>query len=453
MNRSLRGVLLVTVLAVVGLTWAGTLAWTYSAARGRVEALFDAQLARSAGVLAGLVRHELREGHGGFHLPSNPGAQAGPGGPLAFQVRRQGGEMLIRSEQAPPEPLAGARAGFADRRAGGTAWRVYTRRLTHPAIVVHVAERQALRRQLVARLLRRVGLPLLLALPVMGLLLWLAIGRAFRPLRRLAAQVAGHAPDDATPVDPGRAPREVLPLVHALNGLLDRSARSLADARRFTADAAHELRTPLASLRAQAEVARDAPDADSRRRALAELVARTDRSSRLVAQLLALARVDAADRPTHAVDWRPVAAEAVAEAAPTALKKGVELRLEGDGEADRPLPAVAGEPETLRLVVDNLLDNAIRHAPSGTPVTVALRAGRRAVLLCVCDRGQGLGTEDRGLLIERFRRGSRPGGEGSGLGLSIVARVAQHYGGRLRLGSHPHGGARVCVRLPTFRKP
>jgi len=242
-------------------------------------------------------------------------------------------------------------------------------------------------------------------------------------------------------------PAEVRPLVESLNRLFGRVAASIETERRFTADAAHELRTPLAALRGQAQVARAATDGDERRRALDQVIAACDRAAHLVDQLLTAARVDPVTASARFVecDLAAIARAVVGELAPGALEKGVELECEA--QAAVPLRA---DPGMLAILLRNLVDNAVRYSPAGTTVRVQVRCEGTSAVVAVNDEGPGVPADEREHVWQRFYRIPGTAGAGSGLGLSIVARIAELHAGIVRLEDGTGGrGLRVVAAFPV----
>ena len=282
-------------------------------------------------------------------------------------------------------------------------------------------------------------LPWLIALPLMLLLLLGLVWRELRPLKRITQLLALRAPDDDRPLDAGRVPLEVRPLTEALNGLFSRISAMVQRERRFTSDAAHELRSPLAALRVQSEVVQLAADDEvMRQHALRQLDAGIQRATRLVDQLLTLSRAEAEDArgAFQPVDLHNLLQEALAEQLPHADRAGVALRLESLAE-----PVIQGHPLLLSLLARNLLDNAIRYTPEGSNVRVVLESRG----LRVEDNGAGLSEAEMQRLGERFWRPPGQEKNGSGLGLSIVRNVAQLHGMQLRFSQSEGGG--LCVAL------
>lgn len=295
--------------------------------------------------------------------------------------------------------------------------------------------RAALAESIAAHLLH----PLLIAVPVLGLVIWVSVGWGLAPLRALTAEVHARDPEDNAPLSVP-APEEAKPLVAALEVLLDRVARLLERERRFTADAAHELRTPLAGIRTHAQVALAASDDEERRSALAAVMAGTDRAAHLVEQLLMLARLETT--PAMAtVDLAALAGRLVGEFSGRAAARDTDLGLIADGPAE-----IAGDEHLLAVLIRNLLDNALRYVPAGGRIDVAVRRREGRVELVVADDGPGIPPQERSRAFERFHRGLGTGTEGCGLGLSIVVRVAELHAATVRLEDGLGGcGLAVCV--------
>jgi len=281
--------------------------------------------------------------------------------------------------------------------------------------------------------------PLAAALPALALAIWLGVGSGLRPLRDLRAQLARRGVADLSPFDNSRTPREIEPLVAELNRLFGRIEAALQRERRLTADAAHELRTPLAVLSTQAQVARRASSDAVRDEALDALVAGAGRAARLIEQMLTLARLESgqAGGAVQRVDLRGLARAALAELAPRALEKNLDIALE-----DGPAAEVDGDPGLIAVLLRNLVDNAVRYTPAGGRVRVAVRAPAE---LEVLDSGPGVPAAELPRLGERFHRLAPQGESGSGLGLSIVLRIAELHRAKVRFASGPQGGLAVTV--------
>lgn len=338
----------------------------------------------------------------------------------------------------------GEREGFTDgeRRGDDDSWRLLW--LTSPdgRYRIVVGQEWDYRRDMALGMVTGQLVPWLVTLPILMLLIALMVGRELRPLRVVAAGLRKRAPDDATPLDARQVPTEVRPLVDALNALFTRINALLVRERRFTSDAAHELRSPLAALRVQTEVVQLAGDDEPmREHALGNLTVSIDRATRLVDQLLTLSRLDSlSDLADLApVDWSRLVPMTLAEQDRHAHAAGITLRYEQQGI---PIP-LQGQALLLSLLVRNLVDNAVRYTPAGGTVTVRLTER----LLAVEDNGPGITAEHLVRLGERFYR--PPGQEqtGSGLGLSIVQRIAGLHGLRISFANRAEGGFVAQVML------
>lgn len=298
--------------------------------------------------------------------------------------------------------------------------------------------------ELAEHLLMTMLTPLLFGLPVLGLWLWFATRRGLAPLDALARDLAQRSPQRLDPLSPSEAPLEAKTLLDTLNALLARLAAALENERRFTGDAAHELRTPIAAILAQAQVAARARDAVERDHALDQLAMSARRASHLVDQLLMLARLDPAQAlPKTDVRLDRLVTEVCAEHGAAALAKEIALAL------DAPDPVVVrGNEAMLRVLVRNLLDNALRYTPAGGKVGVRVTADE----LVVADDGPGIPPAARARVLERFHRLAGQESEGCGLGLSIVAKIAELHEARLTLGSGLDGkGLGVTVAFASAR--
>jgi len=424
---SLRGRLLVLLLGGFVVAWSAVAVTSYVDARHEINELFDSQLAQTAQLLLAQVGHEPDE----LEVPELELRHKYQRN-LVFQVRDRSGRIVLRSAGAPHEGLSGERDGFDSHAARGRRWRVYTLTDDHHGVRVAVGERDDVRTELTRHIALGMLNPLLYALPAFGLLIWIGVGRSLRPLDRLARAVESRAADNLSPVEMQNAPREVVPLVGSLNRLFGRVREAFEKERRFTDDAAHEMRTPLAAIKTHAQVALAAREAGERQRALENIVRGADRAAHLADQLLTLARLesDGAFSGDGPVDLRRTAADTIALLVPWALEKGVEVTLE-----DGPDVSVRGEAALLGVMLRNLLDNAIRYTPAGGTVRlrIATEAGRTSCE--IEDSGPGIAPGERARVFERFHRLLGTGEEGSGLGLSIVRRIAELHGARVELDS------------------
>lgn len=441
--RSLQGRLLVLVLALVTLVWLAAAAMTWRDVRHELDELLDGHLAQAAALLVVQQARELGEEHDAADAPLLH--RYAP--KVAFQVFHEG-RLALRSPNAPVLPMAGGgtSTGFRTVEIGGTAWRVFAARGAERDVQVYVSEQIASRGEILRAVLRSTLWPLLVALPLLGMACWWAIYSGMAPLRRLVRTLAERQPHALEPLALADAPSDIAPLLEALNGLFDRIARLMDSERRFTADAAHELRTPIAAIRAQAQVALGEADEGRRRHALQATLQGCDRVTRLVEQLLTLARLEAEAAPLPGLlDLSELVRQVVSEAAPRAVAKAQDIEVAAAGAC-----RVRGDASLLEALVRNLVDNAIGYSPPRAKVKLSVKQADGRVLLGVEDSGPGMSPQDIERLGERFFRVIGSGESGSGLGWSIVRRIAAVHQAVIRVGTSGElGGLAVAVEWPA----
>ncbi|MBI2305947.1 MAG: sensor histidine kinase N-terminal domain-containing protein [Rhodocyclales bacterium] len=440
--RLLRWVSLATLLI-----WSLAAALSYNQARREVQELMDGQMAKTARLLLAQVRDDAN------HLNDLPAKMASLRGVktrrselvLEFRIGRGDGTILARSsEHAPDTPLTGA-LGYANIEHRGRPWRSLILETASGAYRVQVAHSFHSRDKEALEIATKTVLPLALLLPLMIGLIYLSVRRGLKPLDDLAADVAARSPENLTALAPTAAPLEAQPLVRALNRLLGRLSATLDNERRFTADAAHELRTPLAALKIHAQVAMATKDPQQSRHALTQVIAGADRATRLVEQLLRLARLDPLLRlpDPQPVDLAELAHAAVDDARSASNEKGQTLTLRVDEETP---PTILGDRDLLAAALRNLIDNALRHTPDGGHISVRAGSEHGEARLAVSDNGPGVPAEELPHLVERFYRGRETTAEGSGLGLAIVRRIAELHGARLEVANAEGGGFVATLR-------
>jgi two-component system OmpR family sensor kinase len=436
---SIRRTLLFWLLA--GLIAIGALASgaTYIAARYEVGELLDLQLKQLA--YSTRIDDLLRGRQPGFDPRS---ATAGDGvTELVTQIWDHDGVLVYWSQPGTGLPVP-ATPGYATVRRNDRDWRVYT--LVQGTHALQVAQAQDEREAIATNTAVRALLPFVVLLPLFGALIWFAVGRGLRPLYAMSRAVAKRRPDALAPLTERGMPEELQPLAVSLNDLLSRLDAALSAQRRFTAEAAHELRTPLAALKLQLDVARRATDGSARAAAYDDLDAGVARASHLVEQLLTLARIEPEALATRAAecDLVALAKEAIVARGGLAANKGVDLGLAREAPA-----RVRGDAANLSTLLSNLLDNALRYTPPGGRVDVAVDNEGGAAVLTVADTGPGIAVEERERVFDRFYRGSDNGSPGSGLGLSIVKRIADAHQAAISLRDPGEGsGLVVTVRFP-----
>ena len=453
MNRlrhpaSLRVRLLVFLLAAIALTAAVQGLLAYRSALVEADALFDYQMQQTAYALrAGLPPDARASGNA---LPEYQNDE------LIVQVWTNEGLRIFESAVGAALPQK-AVLGFTELQARGISYRVFS--LQTRSQVIQVAQDMSARRAMARALALRSLLPLAVMAPLLALAVWWAVSRLLAPVQRVRGQLAQRRPDDLTPVSGAGLPSELQPLVHEFNALLARVQQAFDAQQHFVADAAHELRSPLAALKLQLQGLQRAPDMATRERAVERLGSGIDRATRLVEQLLALARQEAqiaAGAPPQPVPLAELARQAVLDATPAAQQRGIDLGLapvppEAEGAS------VPGHAQALAILLRNLLDNAIKYTPRGGRVDVALQADDGHITLLVDDSGPGIAPAERAQVLQRFHRGAQPEGapaSGSGLGLAIADSIARLHGARLQLADAPQlGGLRVSLRLARHTPP
>ena len=449
--RSLKTRLLWTVLGSVGLVWLVVAVATWYDTRHELDELLDAHLSQAAALL---VSQPL-DGSSPtlLGLPERYKYQSS----VVLQVWRRG-QLVLRSATAPQQPLAApGQQGLSTTRINAEAWRVFTTTGQGDEVVVHVAERQRLRSDVLRASLRSAIWPMLIALPLLGMAIWWAVRHAVQPLQALGDLVAQRPPGGLEPLPTQQVPQEALPMVTALNRLFDRTAALMDAERRFTADAAHELRTPMAAIRIHAQVAQGATNAAERAEALAATVQGCDRATHLMEQLLQLARLDSTEQaPAARCDLSASVASVVADLRPLAQRRGQHMAWE-HAPGTPPL-WVAMPPALATVLLRNLLDNALRYSPDGATVRLQTHAPADGepgpVSVALHDSGPGLSAADRLRLGERFFRVLGSGQAGSGLGWSIAARIARLHGIDVAVGQSTElGGLHVTLTWPHTSPP
>ncbi len=406
--------------------------------------LFDETLAETAHLIVTLAQHELEESsHGTSFVES---AESSHAHFLFFQIWDAAGRLRYRTRGTPEQPFVpGAATGFGWASLNGETWRTYSVWNGDRRLQIQIAQPLTHRREISSGIAWRLSLFALIFLPLLMSLIWLLTNRAFAPVHRSAQEVAGRSGSDLREIDERGAPQEVLPLLSALNRLFAHARAEIDRERRFTADAAHELRTPLAAIRTHLQVLESARSDQEAAEAVRDLHAGIDRSSALIDQLLALAKVDAQSSPQafERVALDHLVAAGVAAQAPAAAKKNITL-------AAHTVPAsVAANREMLALLLRNLIDNAIKYTPAGGEVRVSCAADQGRAKLTVIDNGIGIAPAQRARVFDRFFRAAASDATGSGLGLSIVQRVAEQHRARVMLADGLEGrGLCVSVEFP-----
>lgn len=425
---SLRNQLLLWLLLSASVTGLVTGVITYHFSWGEFNRIRDNELAQ---VAYSIARHGM---------PAEERNRVADRGEFVSEIWSADGTLQFCSPPAYPIPLQPDN-GYSVVTAFGYDWRVYT--MTMPnGVTIQVAHSFTARQAMLESAAGRILLPVIILLPVFGVLIWIVVRRNLRPLQRLKAMLDQRAPNSNDMITIDRMPTELQSVVQALNGLLKRMDDVMASQRQFIANAAHELNSPLTAVRLDAQLARQAVDALARDNHLLSLERAVDRAAHLVHQLLDLARAEPGTlRPAmKPVDLAELARASVADYYNQADGKGIDL-----GVTRLDSATVVGDPDSLRMLISNLLANAIRYTPPGGMIDVSVVDDNHELVLSVADSGPGIDAIELPRVFERFYRGSNHSEAGSGLGLAIVKAIAEQHGATVRLVNRPEGGVVASV--------
>ena len=445
--KSLQARLLALLLLMVTMVWVAAAVLTWADAKHELDELLDGHLAQSAALLivqqTGLGGEPSDDAQERDHVEDAPSLHKyAPR--VAFQVFHEG-KLTMRSANAMDATMSAKAKGFATvKLKDDSEWRVFAAQGNEGDVQVFVGEQIDSRNAILWAVLKAVLMPLMYALPLLAVVGWLAVRNGLAPLRHLSEVLAHRKPQALEPVVLNDMPTEIEPVVKSLNALFERIGAMMTAERRFTADAAHELRTPIAAIRTQAQVALGAgTDEAQRNRALNFTLAGCDRATHLVAQLLTLSRLESGNNaaPSGVVDVSAVAQRVAADLALTALGRAQELEL------DAPAPAwIAADDMLTCVLVRNLLDNALRYSPDAAKVLLSVTCNKHDVSLQVDDSGPGMSDADMARLGERFYRVLGTEQAGSGLGWSIVRRIAGVYAAQVDVQRSACLGG-LCVKV------
>lgn len=464
MKSSIRRRLSLMLLAGVALVWAATIATSFRHASREVQSWEDARLVEFAR-FAALLDHQdlvrLTRSHIDTRIelpqPQETAERVSDSDlwprEVLLEVRDAQGNIVAASPRLatldPFPPALQHIGGPSSITLAHTVWRIYTLRDASTGRTIRVMETSNTRSDLAHGAALHITQPLLFALPVLALLVWLAIGRSLAPLRTLSAAIRTRDANMLEPVGTHDVPTEVEPLVEAIDRLLAQLKHSIARERAFTSDAAHELKTPLAAIKVQAQVAMAADDLSLRQLAIERVIQGVDRSARLADQLLLLARLDERDRiPTKQVQLHQLVRNAIVRHSEQARTRHISIAFD-----DNPVPSIDAEPLLVSILLDNVLDNALKYGRDGGHIRLGLASGDESVRLTVCDDGRGVSASEMSRLTDRFYRGADAPAAGSGLGLSIVARITRYFDGQLTFAPGIDGrGLTVAASFPHTRE-
>lgn len=443
--KSIRSRILIRVFLLFLIIWASITYATYYQSNHEVEEVFDSELARAAGVLfqisknldlsdSGIEPKLLKDVYGHRYEKK-----------IAFQIFRHN-KLLLHSANSPIAILS-TTDNFSNQTIKNQLWRVFRLTDAESDQIVITAERQDFRKELINEIVQNSLYPLTLMIPFLLFMIWVGIDRGLSPIKKLARQIEDRSPDNLEPVRVNfNVPNEILPLFSGLNNLLGKLKSAFERERRFTSDAAHELQTPLASIKTQTQVAIRSGNRDEQRHALQKTVEGIDRATHLVQQLLALARLEPLaeleDKSTLELD--KLTQLILGELDLEAHKKHIELALNATEPA-----LIKGNRAAIEILVRNLLSNAIRYTPEHGQVNVDITKESNKIILSVTDTGPGISAQEQERVFERFYRGQdNQHIIGSGLGLSIVKRIAELHKANIRFAAPEQStGLKVIVEF------
>jgi two-component system sensor histidine kinase QseC len=446
-----------TLTLIIGLMLAGLAVisvFNWHDSNHEIAEVYDAQLAQNARLLQGVMRMPLAskehaELYQAFNRALGEAAPGSDGHPyeskIAFQVWNRQGEVLVHTASAPSFTTPPSTPGFSDVvDLNNNHWRAFMLEDKPTDVRIWVGERGDVRSELVDRILRHTLWPNVLGSLILVAMVWLAIGWGLKPLADMAATLRARHSGSLEPLQLTPLPNELEPMQAALNRMLAQIQEVLGRERRFIADAAHEMRTPLAVLRVHAQNLLEAGTEQERRESLAFLISGVDRTSRLVNQLLTMARLEptAVTPVPHTIDLTQTVRDSLVQLTPWLLSKNLELAFD---VTDRPLKVIA-DAAAIDIALNNLISNAANFSPAHGVITVQLDQADGFYLLSVEDQGPGIDEAERGRLFERFY--SRGNVQGAGLGLTIVNTIATRLGGRITLVNRPEGGLRATLSIP-----
>jgi two-component system, OmpR family, sensor histidine kinase QseC len=509
MKFSLRQLLLVTLLSASMLIWGITAYINYRVTRDEVAALFDAELAQSGKVLLAFldglpqdsaleerlklvqtnalgqdydrkIAFQLKSENDGLLLRSKApqnfpvfGDKQGKNDDplwdvfdellepdafghkyerkIAFQLWSKDNGLLLRSESSPKFALSSSIRGFSETTIDDHLWHVFSITNVTGDYVIHVGQKEEIRAQLTDEISKQLVTQFLVGLPLLGVVIWFIVGYTLRPLNRLERALSKREASFLKPLYTKKLPKEVVPVVNEINNLFAQLEQAFEHERRFTADASHELRTPLAGLLTQAQVALRTTDDAVRKQALLRITQAVHRMTYMVQQLLTFSRIESGKEylVKELTFVNSEAIQVIAELEPVAHKKNIRMEL-----VERNTVPILANTQLITILVRNIIDNAIKYTPGGGNIMIFLEGNEKQLEFRVEDSGPGIPPDQYENSLKRFHRcvETAQTAQGSGLGFSIVERIAGMYGGELALGKSQFGGLKVTVIFPLPRR-
>lgn len=454
-NSTLTRKLFFRIAPVVVVTIVVIAAFAFDSATREINNIYDASLIDDANVLWRLLRHTLEKSPD--HIPRQiDDIDFTMDNQLIFNKDADDyadahmfrawvdGKIAVYSSTAFPAEIPQQKVGLTTISYRGEDWRVYSLPIPDTTIVMEIGEKIALRETLVSNILLNLFFPLLALVPIIGFLIWLGIGSGLRTIHGLVRQIRTRSPDDLSAIPVKDLPRDLLPLGRSINQLLDKLSRSLTLERRFSDLAAHQLRTPQASVKLLLQMLCNNDNEQERRTIIADLVASNDRATHLIEQLLRLARVSHQPLNPTPVSLYHMAASVLAEFGNIINSRKLDVSLEGDETAQ-----VKADESLLHMMLSNVLDNAIKYTPVGGRIEVVVKPETGFWWISISDSGPGIPVDEREAVFQRFYRLDTLHTEGAGLGLAIVADTADRLAVKVKLSTPRWGnGLRVDLRLP-----
>lgn len=447
--NSIRNRLIAILIGFTCLIWLAAVGWIYFSTQTEIQKVLDARLMEAARMVNSLLKDNRLEvgadgGIGQFTprpIPDFPDYDR----QLFCQIWSLDGQLLGRSASAPKDQLTDTHNGFSYEKVSGLDWRVYTIENTQLGVRVMVADSMNIRNRLVRDVIAGFIIPALLILPLMAGMIWLSVRRGLEPLSKLTQSLTARSAQDLSPLAEPNLPREVAPVVKALNDLFLRVEEARERERNFTIFAAHELKTPLAGLKTQAQIAVSAKDEEVRSHAMRQIQTGVDRTTRLIRQLIDLASLeqDTPDNLTRSEFATQVLSTIVSDLSGLASKRKVTIHI---ADIDKDLRIK--HPDLFMLAARNILENAILHSPDGSTVNCMINIEGSYIRLIVEDNGCGIPETEMPHIRDRFYSGSNKSENGSGLGLAIVTMATGQANGIFSIKNREPNGIIAALDWP-----
>lgn len=455
-SGSLRRQLLIAIFIPLLVVWLALVLLAYDKGQHEAEELLDGQLSLSARLLEAQISHEETHHAPGWFTENDVDQQKTAliekldiedrlpyEQELAFKISKESGTVILMSANAAsmenfPEP------GFHVQVIDDVPWRIYVKKSSDKRFHLQVAHPLSSRDLIGLDVAERIAIPLFFAFPILMIFMYVSVTRSIKPLDSVATSLSARSAENLSPVSDQNIPLELRPIIYAFNRLLERVSDSIKNERRFTSNAAHELRTPLAGTKLHAQLAIATSDPLQREQFMAQVLEGLDRSQRLIEQMLRLARLDPENHRQLShdnINIRTLLLEVQDAEAEILNQKKQSLVL----DVCSSLASLRGDEELLSVALCNLVGNAVRYSPAGTTITAGSWGNDKGYGLYVQDQGAGIAPEDLPTITQRFRRGADVREEGTGLGLAIVERIASLHHGELIMQNIPGGGLRAEI--------